>query len=226
MTSTRYPYEPDEFDAPAPAGAPVGVHRAPRSAWSRTWPFLMVVVLAGALGVGAVAYVSNSEDPPVIASSDDGAATDDGETTDEPTDAATETPTDEPTDEPTETEEPTEEPTEETVEMPGDPALADLTARVVVYNDITTGNAAGQAGAAQGVLVNEVGFGSVEAADAPAQLAGVYEETTVLYADGRADTAVAVAEPLGVDPANVQLSDDLTNSPTDAVWVVLKAPVG
>jgi hypothetical protein len=94
----------------------------------------------------------------------------------------------------------------------------------VVWNDDA---GTGQAGAGQGVLAG-AGFSDVDAQDAvnaSVELAGVYADSTVLYGADRADTATAVAEALGVDPANVQESDDVTNHPTDAVWVILTEPV-
>ena len=60
MAQRDYPYADDEFDAPADPDAPRGVHRAPRSAWSRWWPFLAVLILAPALAFAAVTYLSNS----------------------------------------------------------------------------------------------------------------------------------------------------------------------
>ncbi|ROS78778.1 LytR cell envelope-related transcriptional attenuator [Cellulomonas sp. PhB143] len=58
MTSSRYPYPSDEFDAPAPAGSPVGVHRSPRSTWTKVWPFLLVAAICAVLAVAAVLVVS------------------------------------------------------------------------------------------------------------------------------------------------------------------------
>lgn len=242
MTKSQYPYPPDEFDVRGPEGAPVGVHREPRSGWSSVWPFLLVAVVFAGLGVGIISFLSDggespTETPP--AASEQSAAPEDSEgaegsegegSGEEPADGegAEEGSGEESEGEGEESEEPSDEPSdEEQAEMPGDPAAADLSARVVVWNDISGAEAAGQAGATAD-LVTGTGFADVAARDAPeapVTLAGVYDETTVLFADGRADTATAVAEAVGADPANVQLSDDLTNSPTDAVWVVIKEPV-
>lgn len=65
MSKADYPYPEDEFDAISP-DAPTGVHRAPRSAWSRWWPFVLVLVLVPALAYGAVAYLSRTGDLPVV----------------------------------------------------------------------------------------------------------------------------------------------------------------
>ncbi len=57
MRAADYPYPPDEFDAAA-AGGPQGVHRRPRSGWSKTWPFLVVLVVLPALAYAAVTVAS------------------------------------------------------------------------------------------------------------------------------------------------------------------------
>ncbi|UZN04069.1 LytR C-terminal domain-containing protein [Cellulomonas sp. S1-8] len=64
MSKGDYPYPEDEFDAIAP-DAPTGVHRAPRSAWSRWWPFVVVLVVVPVLAYGAVAYLSRTGDLPL-----------------------------------------------------------------------------------------------------------------------------------------------------------------
>lgn len=58
MSKAAYPYPPDEFDAPPGPDAPRGVHRAPRSAWSRWWPFLAILVVVPALAWGAVTLLA------------------------------------------------------------------------------------------------------------------------------------------------------------------------
>ncbi|WP_344249051.1 LytR C-terminal domain-containing protein [Isoptericola hypogeus] len=220
MSKSQYSYPPDEFDVRGPEGSPVGVHREPRSGWSSVWPFLLVAVVCGGIAVGAVSFLSNDEpsNPPAAEQSEGGAAG-----TDEPT--TEESPSDDASSEPTDGE--SEEPTDDgdgATELPGDPAAASLDAPVMVFNDIAGDAAAGQAAAGQGVLA-DAGFAEVTAADVPDTLDDVYDETTVLYGADRADTASGVAEALGVDPANVQESDDVSASP-EAVWVVLKEPVG
>lgn len=238
MSKSQYPYPPDEFDVRGPEGAPVGVHREPRSGWSSVWPFLLVAVVFGGLAVGVTWYLSEdsgpNENPPAASEESvapegegDGSETSEGEGEGSEGDGEGSEGEGEGSEgEGDSTEEPSDEPSDEPTELPGDPAIADLTARVVVYNAITTGGAAGQAGAAQSIVVNDAGFSDVGALDADDDLKAAYEDTTILYADGRADTASAVAESLGVTGANMELSDDLTNSATDAVWVVLKEPVG
>ena len=83
---THYPE--DEFDVPNPDAAR-GVHRAPRSAWSRWWPFLAVLVIAPAVAYGLVVLVSHQNETPSTGSSQDAdPATTDAATA--PADGATE----------------------------------------------------------------------------------------------------------------------------------------
>lgn len=233
MTKSQYPYPPDEFDVRGPESAPVGVHREPRSGWSSAWPFLLVAVVFAGLGVGIISFLSDGGDTPQEnppAASEQSAAPEDSEGGD----PASEEPADgedaeggsgeEGDGEGSEDE--SEEPSEEPVEMPGDASVANLAARVVVWND---GAGAGEAGATSDVLTGDAGFtdvGALDAPDAPVLLEGVYDANTILYGADRADTATAAAEALGIDAANVQESDDVTNHPTDAVWVIIKEPVG
>ncbi|MCC2313815.1 LytR C-terminal domain-containing protein [Cellulomonas xiejunii] len=68
MSKADYPYPEDEFDAISP-DAPTGVHRAPRSAWSRWWPFVVVLVVVPVIAYGAVAYLSRTGDLPLAGGS-------------------------------------------------------------------------------------------------------------------------------------------------------------
>ncbi len=58
MSKASYPFPPDEFDAPPDPDAPRGVHRAPRSSWSRWWPYLLILVLVPALAWGVVTFLA------------------------------------------------------------------------------------------------------------------------------------------------------------------------
>lgn len=57
-STTKYPE--DEFDRVDPDAAPAGAHRAPRSRWSRSAPYLIVVACSAALAVGLVYYLAQS----------------------------------------------------------------------------------------------------------------------------------------------------------------------
>ncbi|MBD5786658.1 LytR C-terminal domain-containing protein [Cellulosimicrobium terreum] len=197
MTKSRYPYAPDEFDAPAPQGAPVGVHRTPRGGWSKTWPFLLVAVIFAGVAYGGFALFldGSSEAPPQAQSTEPSV-----EEPAAPTDEATEEPAE--TDEPTgEESEPTDEESEETEDATDIAALlevADTGAYVRVLNASGIG---GEAGKGRDALTGE-GFTQVEAADydgSPDDVSG----TTVWYAADRSDTAAAVAAILGVPAENV-----------------------
>jgi hypothetical protein len=59
VSKAPYSYPPDEFDAPPDPDSPRGVHRAPRTAWSRWWPFLAVVVIVPLVAWGAVTYLAD-----------------------------------------------------------------------------------------------------------------------------------------------------------------------
>jgi hypothetical protein len=58
VSKAAYQYPPDEFDAPPDPDAPRGVHRAPRSAWSRWWPFVAVIVVVPLLAWGTVTVLA------------------------------------------------------------------------------------------------------------------------------------------------------------------------
>ncbi|PJJ70193.1 LytR cell envelope-related transcriptional attenuator [Sediminihabitans luteus] len=168
-------------------GAPVGVHRAPRGAWSKVWPFLLVALICAALAVAAVAILSQTGD-----TSDDAAPPVTQETSAPPTEGTEETPSAEPTD---------AAPSDEASATPSeDPAgdvdalvaAADPTAYVRVLNESAP---AGEAGKAESALEAK-GFTNVVAANptAPTGASG----TVVWYVEGRAETAAAVAAVLGI----------------------------
>ena len=125
VSKRDYPYPPDEFDQIDPAERPKEVHAAKRSAWSRTWPFLLVVVLVPAAAIVAVKLLSapstpgsevqNTVSPPAVT-----------QPTDQPTVQPTE-PTTEPTDQTPTEEPPTEEP----------PAVIDFGINLTVMNDVS-----------------------------------------------------------------------------------------
>ena len=60
MTKPNYPYPEDEFDQAALHAGPRGVHRQPRAGLRRWWPFLAVLVLAPALALAFVTFLSHS----------------------------------------------------------------------------------------------------------------------------------------------------------------------
>jgi hypothetical protein len=66
VSKAAYSYPPDEFDASPDPDSPRGVHRAPRSAWSRWWPFLAVIVIVPLVAWAAVTYLAGSGQLPDI----------------------------------------------------------------------------------------------------------------------------------------------------------------
>lgn len=178
VRSADYPYPPDEFDAAASSGGPRGVHRTPRSAWSRWWPFLVVVVLFPALAFGVVTWISNggglpwsgAADGPSASSSTPAGSTSAASPSDSASESATETPS------PTET--PTPEP--------------DLTSAVQVENATKT---SGLAGGARDTL-KAAGFTDVSIGNWTGPSVG----TSVVFYPAAADlgTASKVAELLGI----------------------------
>ncbi len=190
-------YPQDEFDVDVlPPDVPRGVHRAPRSAFSRWAPFVLVVVVCPLLAFGLVTWLNSWEgrpgvDIPVFGDDDEPASSApaaDG------TPSPTETPTPTPTPTPTET--PLPEP---------DPART-----VEVYNATQV---RGLAGSTAQVLEDE-GFTDVSSDNWPV---AAPPTTTVYYPVPEDEgTARRVAELLGVTA--VELSPDRAGN---AVVVVL-----
>ncbi len=201
--SDRYPE--DEFDAEPAQDAPVGVHRAPRSWWSRWWPFVAVVVAVPALTVGFVLWASSwdgrlpfgdDETSPAAAAPETSAAPE--ETAADPEAPVEEAPVE-------------EAPVEETPVEEAPPA-PDLAASVRVLNASgITGLAAGA-----GADLEDAGFTAVETGNGNA---GGSTATTVFYGTPElAATAQQVATTLGV--ANVVESADV--APGGVVVLLLR----
>ncbi len=201
VRSADYPYPPDEFDAAASSGGPRGVHRTPRSAWSRWWPFLVVVVLFPALAFGTVTWVSNGGGLPwsgAAAGPSTSSAPPSGTTTGaSPSESAT-SPSESATETPTPTQTPTPEP--------------DLAGAVRVENATKT---SGLAGGARDTL-QAAGFTDVSIGNWSGPSVG----TTVVFYPAAADlgTATKVAELLGID----RVVEDATQADAGVV-VVLEA---
>jgi hypothetical protein len=191
--SDRYPE--DEFDAAPAEDAPIGVHRAPRSWWSRWWPFVAVVVLVPALTVVFVLWASSWDGRlPVFGSSATPVAS-------APAEPETEAPAETPaaTEPATEEAPATESPAEE---VP--PPAPDLDATVRVLNAANiSGLAAGAAEDLEGA-----GFTSVETGNGNA---GGSTATTVFYGTPElAVTAQQVATTLGITNVveSAEVADD------------------
>lgn len=120
MRAGDYPYPADEFDAAARAGGPRGAHRAPRSWWSRWWPFVVVLLVFPALAYAGITLLSDWDGLPGGGDQAAQVEPDDTEETGEGT--------------PEETTE--EEPTSTEAETP-EPPPADFSRPVEVYNSTT-----------------------------------------------------------------------------------------
>ncbi|MBO3084984.1 LytR C-terminal domain-containing protein [Cellulomonas fengjieae] len=66
MSKAEYSYPEDEFDVPSNPDVPRGVHRAPRSAWSRWWPFAVVLVVAPVLAFTLVNLAARDGNLPAL----------------------------------------------------------------------------------------------------------------------------------------------------------------
>jgi hypothetical protein len=202
VSKSDYPYAPDEFDVPAPEGAPVGVYRAPRSGWSKTWPFLLVAGIFAVVGIGGVYAVSGGfggatpeaeAKPPAVSAPAEDPATQEEPSTDE-------TPVEE---DPSTEETPVEE------EPPADPATditallaaADKGAFVRVLNDK---GPEGESRVGKAAL-DAKGFTKVEFAAYPGD-SGV-TANSIWYAADRKETALAVAAVLGIPAEQVTQVD-------------------
>ncbi len=225
MTKSQYPFPPDEFDARRPEGAPVGVHREPRSRWGSVWPFLLVAVVFAGIAVGVVSYLSDdraASDPPPAASSQEAAGEGDGAGEEPSGDGSGEDSgegaTEEPSAEPTEPE-PSEEPTELTEEdVAALVAQASLTAPIVVENASAQAGAVvnGLAGSTSEILA-EAGFSEVAAVDFSGDEAPT--ANVVRYVGDRAETSAAVAAVLGIPQSNVEQVDSLPQGEVAVVMV-------
>jgi len=135
---SAYPYPPDEFDARADSGAPIGVHRARPSRWSQIWPFVVIglATLATALTLLMLNTRYGGDAGPAIVGGADGIA-------------GTALPTEVP---------------EAAVDTEAAVAEANLNAHVIVLNDRAPN---GEAGRGRDALVGE-GFTVVEAETATA----------------------------------------------------------
>lgn len=175
MTKSSYPYPKDEFDD-VPADAPTGVHRVPRSMWSRVLPFVLVAVVLAVVAYGAGTLGTRllgggeSDTPPAASTVEPSATKTSGSTA---TDDASESPT--------------------ATSSPDDDADVDRTLAVRVLNG------AGITGLAkQGATkLQQDGFTSVTAAD----YTGAKLSTSVVYyqGDDAKATAKRVASVLGIE---------------------------
>jgi hypothetical protein len=172
VSKAEYSYPEDEFDVPSNPDVPRGVHRAPRSAWSRWWKFLVVLALLPVLAFTLVNLAARDGNLPTLPGTSDSPAAQD-ETTEDP---ATEG------EAPTDAETP---PAEETVA----PAPV-MDTPVLVLNAAGIGGLAGE----QAQKLTAAGFTAVQTGNIESN-----EDSTVYYAsDEQLVTAQLVAQTLGL----------------------------
>lgn len=188
-------YPEDEFDRTDGLGLPAGVHRTPRSAWSKTAPFLVVVVLCAALAVAAVYVLSRTPGSPLDQSSASPSASAPAE---EP--AAEDPAAEDPAAEDPAAEDPAADP-----ETPAEPEVpvADTSVAVRVLN--ATGRSGAAAGAAD--TLSGAGWSDVSADN----YTGDRLNASVVWyqSEDLADEAQAVADLLGIPASQVTLVPEL-----------------
>lgn len=204
MRSAEYPYPPDEFDAAAGAGGPRGVHRAPRSAWSRWWPFLVALVVVPAIAVGAVFVLSGWGEWPWSADASTSSASTPADSGDEETPAESSTP-----DPSASAESPS---ASDPASSSAPAAQPDLTRAVLVEN------ATGKSGLASGARdrLKAAGYTSLTTGN---WKGATLTASTVYYpTEADAATAAAVAQQLGITTVTLDAA-----AAGDQVRVVLEA---
>lgn len=184
MSRSAYPYPEDEFDAPADPDAPRGVHREPRSAWSRWWPLPVILLVVPAVAWGLVTFAARDGriDDLVGGSGSDSASTEAGATDPAASDPAVDPAATDPA-----ATDPAAEPTSE------EPVVVEP----VLVTPVEVLNAAGISGLAGGAAdaLEAAGFTAVSTGNADSDL----EESTVLYSsEDLASTAQLVASTLGL----------------------------
>jgi hypothetical protein len=199
VSKSQYPYPPDEFDVRGPDDAPVGVHRAPRSGWSTAWPFLLVAVVCAGIAVGAVSLLSRDTGSPSVAA--------EPETTQSAPSESSASPEASPEQPPAASPEASPSPSA-TPDVAALVAAADTSAPIRIVNASTVLGTPVDGLAGKGAeALQAQGFANVSPTNPTSE--DVPTVNTVLFVEGRSDTAAAVAAILGVDAANVQQVDSL-----------------
>lgn len=203
-------YPEDEFDRTDGLGLPAGVHRTPRSAWSKIAPFLVVVVLCAALAVAAVYVLSRTPGSPLDQSSASPSASAPAEepAAEDPAaeDPAAEDPAaEDPAAEDPAAQDPAAEDPEADPETPAEPEapVADTSVAVRVLN--ATGRSGAAAGAAD--TLSGAGWSDVSADN----YTGDRLNASVVWyqSEELADEAQAVADLLGIPASQVTLVPEL-----------------
>lgn len=182
--SKGYRYPSDDFDAIGAQAGPRGVHRRPRSTWTKVWPFLLVLVLFPALAFAVVTALTSADiSLPGLSSSNSTPA--DDTATDGATDAVSGG-----TDTATDGAPPASDAGTPEAEAPP-AATANLAAPVLVVNSTATKGLAAKGAAA----LTAAGFTKVTTGN----YSGAEKTSTVFYATADLEpTAQAAAKALGI----------------------------
>ena len=196
-------YPEDDFDRIDELGLPAGVHRTPRSAWSKIAPFVIVVVLCAALAVAAVYVLSRTPGSPLDQSSAGPSATAEDPAAEDP--AAEDPAAEDPAAEDPAAEDPAAEDPAADPEAPAEPEapVADTSVAVRVLN------ATGRSGAAAGAADTLTGAGWSDVS-ADNYTGDSLNASVVWYqSEDLADEAQAVADLLGIPASQVTLVPEL-----------------
>ncbi|GEK23329.1 LytR C-terminal domain-containing protein [Cellulomonas xylanilytica] len=192
MSKAEYPYPEDEFDVPSNPDVPRGVHRAPRSAWSRWWKYLVVLALLPVLAFTLVNLAAREGTLPTLPGTSDSPAAQEDVPSDTPTEGEGEAPT---------------EPETPADEEPAAPTPV-LSTPVEVLNAAGVGGLA----ATQAEKLTAAGFSAVTTGNAEPTA----DDSTVYYtSEDLRPTADLVAQTLGL--TEVVQQDD----PTPGISVLL-----
>lgn len=177
-------YEPDEFDEAA-EDMPIGVHRAHQPRWKQFLPFLVALIVGPLLAWGAYAFIVNRVDDSHASTQNQSQSDKAGEAGGENKDANKAEGEDKnKADE--------NKPAEE--EKPAPKPQADMSATIVIYNNLSNPAAAGSAGRSAETL-KSAGFTDVTASNIQSD----YTTSAVLYVDESQEaTAKEVAAKLGI----------------------------
>lgn len=196
-------YPEDEFDRIDELGLPAGVHRTPRSAWSKIAPFIVVVVLCAALAVAAVYVLSRTPGSPLDQSSASPSATAEDPAAEDP--AAEDPAAEDPAAEDPATEDPAAEDPSAEPEVPAEPEASPVDTSVAVRVLNATGRGGVAAEAAD--TLSGAGWTGVSADN---YTGDSLNASVVWYqTEDLADEAQAVADLLGIPASQVTLVPEL-----------------
>jgi len=200
VSRADYPYPEDEFDAAAGGDVPRGVHREPRTGWSRWWPFVLVIVLAPLLAFGLVTLYTHQGGG--------------GDTSDDSGQSVEDTPSTAASDSPKSSTPAAPPATESTPATTTPAAKVNLDAPVAILNGAKIQGLAGR----QATKLKDAGFTKVTTGNTTGTLPSA---STVYYAtDDLKATAQKAADTLGIG----QVEQDASKAGTSITVVLTSDP--